>query len=192
MGEGNTTQLSVGERVIDVEDDDPNQAVVVWRPAEKTIADWEFQTSEGTTTTAETNPEYPTDTQLVVVAFETALDEYWDGWLEAEPADLFEGIRENGVHQYGFPESRLAPASEATASTQRDETGTEEEVALPKEFPEIAERLEQSGFDVAYDAGEEVLRVEKHSVEHAIEHDGTIRGKNGMKQRVKVIVDRFL
>ena len=64
--------------MIDTEDDDPNQAVVVWRPSAKTIADWEFQTNEGTMTTAETNPGYPADAQLVVVALETALDEYWE------------------------------------------------------------------------------------------------------------------
>lgn len=48
----------------------------------------------------------------MVVAFETVLDEYWVGWRDAKLADLFESVRGNGVHQYGFPESRLTPADE--------------------------------------------------------------------------------
>ncbi|RBI58573.1 hypothetical protein DMJ13_25920 [halophilic archaeon] len=192
MSDAGMANLSVGDRVIDTEDDDPNQAVVVWCPSEKTIADWEFQTSEGMMTTAETNPEYSADAQLVVVSFEDDLNGYWEGWQDVETGDLFEGVRENGVHQYGFPESRLQHADEATETTESDDPGEEETVALPEEFPEIAERLEQSEYDVEYDTSEEVLRVEKHGVEHAVEHDGTVRGESGIKQRVTEIVDRFL
>ncbi|WP_227377171.1 hypothetical protein [Haladaptatus halobius] len=62
MSESDMTRLSVGDRVIDTEDDDPNVGVVIAKPSEQTIADWEFQTSEGPMTTAEMNPEYPADT----------------------------------------------------------------------------------------------------------------------------------
>ena len=96
------------------------------------------------------------------------------------------------MHQYGFPESRLKPANEETASSERDETVADGEMTLPEEFPETAVRLEQNEFDVTYDAGDQVLRVEKHGVEHTIEHDGTVRGESGMKQRVTVVVNRFL
>jgi hypothetical protein len=71
------TRLSVGGRVIDTDDDDPNVGVVVARPLEKTIADRKISTNNGTTTAVEMNPEYPADSQLVIIAFKSALNGCW-------------------------------------------------------------------------------------------------------------------
>lgn len=193
MSKSTTTRLTVGTRVVDTEDDDPNSGIVVWHPSEKTIADWEYPTDEGTVTTAETNPTYPADTQLVVIAFETALDACWPEWNEAEPDALFEGVREHGVHHYGFPEPRLASADESgREEAESDDTTEQETEAPPEEFTPIMERLEQNEFMVGYDSSEQVLRVEKFGVEHTIDHDGTVQGESGIKRRVETIVNRFL
>lgn len=193
MSESTRGTVSVGTRIIDTEDDDPSLGIVVWRPPEQTIADWKYQTSEGTMTTADTNPDYPADTQLVVIAFETDLDGYWPGWDEASPDDLFEGVCDHDVHHYGFPEPRLTLADERGSDGAESENTIEQEMeAPPEEFVPIMERLEQNEFTIGYDAGEQVLRVEKYGVEHAITHDGTVKGESGIKGRVETIVQRFL
>ncbi|RBI59392.1 hypothetical protein DMJ13_22465 [halophilic archaeon] len=153
-----------------------------------------FQTDGGETTAAETNPKYPADNPLIIVAFETDLDGHWEGWRDADSHSLFDGVCENGVHHYGFPEGRLAfVESEPADDSERAESPEEDSrMPMPQAFPDIAECLEQSEFAVAYDPSEEGLRVEKFGIEHAIEHDGTIRGESGMKSRVSVIVSRFM
>jgi hypothetical protein len=193
MSESTMEKLPIGTRVIDTEDDDPSVGIVVWRSPEQTIADWEFQTSEGPMTTAETNPEYPADTQLVVVAFETDLDASWEGWRDANPDTFFEGVRKHGVRRYGFPEPRLAPADENRRKNGEREVISDEEAEMPpEEFTPIMERLEQNEFAVGYDSSEQVLRVEKYGIEHTIAHDGTVQGESGIKGRVETIVQRFL
>lgn len=194
MSDTDTEPLSVRDRVIDTDDDDPNVGVVVWKPSAMTIADWNFPTDDGQKTVAETNPAYADDSQLVIIAFEDDLNGYWEGWRDADSHSLFDGVCENGVYHYGFPEERLARTeSEPADDSERAESPTEDSrVPVPEAFPDIAERLEQNEFAVAYDPSEEVLRVEKHGVEHAVEHDGTVRGESGIKQHVTVIVDRFL
>ena len=97
MSEMGMTQLSVGDRVIDTDDDNPDEAVVIARPPETTIAEWEFPTNEGPMTTANTNPEYPADAQLVLVSFLSDLNGYWEEWTDADPADLRDGVEANHV-----------------------------------------------------------------------------------------------
>ncbi|MFH5802363.1 hypothetical protein [Haladaptatus sp. CMAA 1911] len=191
MSEMGTTRLSVGDRVIDTDDDNPDEAVVIARPPETTIAEWEFPTNEGPMTTADTNPEYPADAQLVLVSFLSDLNGYWEEWTDADPADLRDGVEANHVHRYGFPEPRLAPVDQSEISPENTEpTGNEAEP--PEQFRPVIERLEQNEFTVSYDVGEQVIRVEKFGVEHTIDQDGTVGGESGIKSRVKSIADRFL
>lgn len=166
----------------------------MWNPSEMTIADWEFHTDDGQTTVAETNPDYPADSSLVIVAFEEDLDGHWEGWREADAHTLFDGVCENGVHHYGFPEERLAHVESQSSADSEYSKSPEHEPRkpLPEAFPDIAERLEHNEFEVVYDPSEQVLRAEKHGIEHAIEHDGTVQGDSGMKRRVEVIVNRFM
>ncbi|WP_227355886.1 hypothetical protein [Haladaptatus salinisoli] len=192
MSESDMKRLSVGDRVIDTEDDDPSVGVVVARPPEQTIAEWEFSTDDGTKTTADTNPEYPAETQLVVIAFKNALNGYWSDWYEADPDELYQGVRENDVHHYGFPEPRLALVSESESETREDTEPTEQQAEPPEQFEPIIERLEQNDFSVAYDADAQELHVEKFGVEHTIDPDGTVQGESGIKGRVETIVNRFL
>ena len=121
-----------GDSVIDTADGDPSEAIVVWRPADRTIADWEYETDSGTTTTAAENPDHPADEQLVVVAYRDKLDRDWPDWQDAD--NLYEGSAERDINQYGFPESRL-------------------ESIVPGELEAewldgLAERLEDAGWSV--------------------------------------------
>jgi hypothetical protein len=191
MSEMGTTRLSVGDRVIDTDDDNPDKAVVIARPPETTIAEWEFPTNEGPMTTADTNPEYPADAQLVLVSFLSDLNGYWEEWTDADPADLRDGVEANHVHRYGFPEPRLAPVDQSETSPENTEP-TDNEAKPPEQFTPVIERLEQNEFTVSYDAGEQVIRVEKFGVEHTIDQEGTVGGESGIKNRVKSIADRFL
>lgn len=192
MSNSNMTRLSVGDRVIDTEDDDPNVGIVIARPPEQTIEDWEFSTSNGPMTTADTNPEYPADTQLVIVSFLSDLNGYWEGWQNVESNELFDGVEDNDVHRYGFPEPRLALADENGSETNPAAEPTEQEVKPPDKFMPIIERLEQNDFSVVYDVDAQELLVEKYGVEHTIDHDGTVQGESGIKGRIETIVNRFL
>ncbi|WP_231188273.1 hypothetical protein [Haladaptatus sp. DYF46] len=142
-------------------------------------------------TTADTNPEYPADAQLVLVSFLSDLNGYWEEWTDADPADLRDGVEANHVHRYGFPEPRLAPVDQSETSPKNTES-SDDEAEPPEQFRPIIERLEQNEFTVSYDADEQVIRVEKFGVEHTIDQEGTVGGESGIKNRVKSIADRFL
>ncbi|WP_231188426.1 hypothetical protein [Haladaptatus sp. DYF46] len=191
MSESNIDSLSIGDRVIDTEDDDPNEGIVIARPPKQTIQDWEFPTSEGPMTTADTNPKYPANTQLVIISFRSDLNDYWEDWRDTDPEDLLEGVEDNSVHRYGFPEPRLTPVVESESQLRQDEKSTDQEAILELYKP-IIERLEQNEFTVEYEADTQALQVEKYGVEHTITRDGTVLGESGIKNRVESIVNRFL
>jgi hypothetical protein len=167
--------MDEGTRVIDGDDDDPNDAVIVWRPEDMTTADWEYEAGGETYTTAESNPGYPDDDQLVLIAFENELDDAWPEWEEADPDDLYEGAKEHDVALFGFPESRI------------EERGPER----PDEFEEIEERLVENGFEVEFDAETGELYAEKYGTEYWIQPDGTVEGDEGLRNRVTSIVSRY-
>jgi len=121
MGDSGMARLSVGARVIDTEDDDPSVGIVVARPSEQTIADWEFSTNDGTKTTADTNQEYPADTQLVIVAFKTALNEYWSEWEYPNNPREASGRDPEAVH------SSKHNSTDVTASINREKLALESE-----------------------------------------------------------------
>jgi hypothetical protein len=168
--------MDEGTRVIDGDDDDPNDAVVVWRPEDKTVADWEYEVDGETYTTAESNPDYPDDDQLVLIVFESALEEAWPEWEEADPGDLYEEVQERDVRLFGFPESRL----------ERNLPDR------PDEFDEIEARLEENGFEVEYDEESGELYTEKYGTEYWVKPDGTVEGDEGLRSRVTSIVSRYM
>ena len=87
--EQSAVTFSVGDSVSDTDDEDPDEAIVVNYPADKTIADWEHETDSGTTTAAAESPEYPSDEQLVIVAFRDAVATALDDWQDLDPDRLF-------------------------------------------------------------------------------------------------------
>lgn len=174
--------MNEGTRVLDREDDDPDEAVVVWRPEDMTIADWEYEADGETYTTAESNPDYPEDEQLVLISFTEQLEAEWPDWEESPP-ELLDGVREREIPRYGFPEGRLVEAED-------DAEG--DTVEIPDEFEVIRERLEENGFQVTLDAETVELHVEKYDTEYVVSADGTVEGESGLRNRVVSIVSRYL
>ncbi|MFB6188396.1 MAG: hypothetical protein ABEI57_00795 [Halapricum sp.] len=173
--------MNEGTRVLDGDDDDPDEAVVVWRPEDTTISDWEYEADGETYTTAESNPDYPEDEQLVLISFVDQLDEQWPEWTASDPADLFDGVREHDVPHYGFPEGRLVEADAIAAEPE-----------IPEEFEVITDRLEENGFAVELDEENAQLHVEKYDTEYVVNADGTVEGEAALRTRVTSIVNRYL
>lgn len=174
MGPDQSTEtFSVGDSVIDSTDDDPNEAIVIWRPADQTIADWEYETDTGTRTTAEANPDCPADEQLVVVAFRSALADGWPDWHDADPADLFEGVGESDITRYGFPERRLEQIEPGELDAQWLEG--------------LADRLADAGWDVTHNTT--TLVVSQFGEEYCITADGTVEGDGDHRTPLENLVE---
>jgi hypothetical protein len=168
-----TGALSVGDSVADTEDDDPDEALVLERPAEQTIADWEYETASGSTTTAEENPEYSADDQLVIVAFRAGVAEAIDDWQALDEDALFEAVAEHDINRYGFPESRL----------EKIEPGELEAEWLDS----LAERFTDAGWEVTHDTTE--LIVTQYDEEYRITADGTVEGDGQYREPLENIVE---
>lgn len=182
--------MDAGTRVYDNEDEFPDDAVVVRRPDEMTITDWEYEADGETYTTAESNPDYPEDEQLVVIAFEAELDEHWPDWRETEDEALAEGVEAHGISTYGFPEGRLTVIEESDDSDDDTDEAAESEPEPPAEFDVLEERFEENGFDVRVEGPQ--LHVEKYGDAYVVEADGTVEGEGGLRNRVTSIAGRYL
>ena len=170
--EQSAVTFSVGDSVADTEDDDPDEAIVVDRPAEKTIADWEHKTDSGTTTAAAENPKYPADEPLVIVAFRDALVDTLDDWQDLDPDTLFEVVVEDDINQYGFPEGRL----------EQIEPGELDSEWLDS----LAERFTDAGWDVTHKTTE--LRLTQYDEEYRITADRTLVGEGVYREPLENIV----
>jgi len=170
--EQSAVTFSSGDSVADTEDDDPDEAIVVDCPADKTIADWEHETDSGTTTTATENPEYPTDEQLVIVAFPDALADTLNDWQDLDPDRLLEQVVEHDINQYGFPAGRL----------EQIEPGELESEWLDS----LAERFTDAGWDVTHKTTE--LRLTQYDEEYRITADGTVVGEGEYREPLENIV----
>jgi len=168
-----TVALSVGDSVVDIEDDDPDEAIVINRPTEKTITDWEHETDSGTTTAAEDNPDYAAEEQLVVVAFRDTITNSIDNWQALDGDALHEQVVEHDITQYGFPESRL----------ERIEPGELDAQWLDS----LAERFDDAGWDVTHNTTE--LIVTQYDEEYRITADGTVDGDGEYREPLENIVE---
>lgn len=168
-----TTTLSVGDSVADTEDDDPNEAIVIKRPSTQTIADWEYETASGVTTTAEENPAYPADDQLVIVAFRSDLADAIDDWQALDAESLFEAVVEHDINRYGFPESRL----------EQIEPGELDSEWLAS----LAERFGDAGWEVTHNTTE--LIVTQYDEEYRITAHGAIEGEGEYRKPLENIVE---
>lgn len=165
--------LSVGDSVADIKDDDPDEALVIKRPPEQTIADWEYETESGSTTTAEENPEYPADDQLVIVAFRSAVTDAIDDWQGLDEEALFEAVVDRDINQYGFPESRL----------EQIEPGELEAEWLDS----LADRFTDAGWEVTHNTT--TLVVTQYDEEYRITAHGTVEGDGEYRTPLKNIVE---
>jgi|APHM01.1.fsa_nt_gi hypothetical protein len=170
--EQSAVTFSVGDSVIDTDDDDPDEAIVVNCPADKTITDWEHETDSGTITTAAENPDYPADEPLVIVAFRDALADTLDDWQALNQNALFEQVVEHDINQYGFPAGRL----------EQIEPGELDAEWLDS----LAERFIDAGWDVTHKTTE--LRLTQYDEEYRITADGTVVGEGEYREPLENIV----
>ena len=171
--DNSTSELSLGDSVIDREDDDPNEAIVIWQPEDRTIIDWKYETDAETVTTAEENPAYPDDEQLVVVAFRTSVADEWPDWWDVAPDTLYESTAERDITQYGFPESRL----ESIESGELDVHW----------LNGLATRLADVGWDVTQEPTE--LVVKQFDDEYRITADGRVEGDGEFRTPLKNLIE---
>jgi hypothetical protein len=165
--------LSVGDSVIDADDDDPDEAIVIEKPAGATIADWEYETDSGTATAADGNPNYPADAQLVVIVFRSALTETVPDWQDTDPDELADRVDNAGIKQYGFPVGRV----------EKIEPG-----AMAAEWLDgLADRFADAGWDVNQEETE--LTVEQYDEKYTITADGTVEGEGEYRTPLENIVE---
>lgn len=153
--------IDVGDKVVDSESDEQNTAVVVLKP-DATISDWEVNDDE---TVADHNPGYEENSSVVLVAFVEDLDEWWEGWREHEPQDLFDEMCERGHKFYAFPRGRLRRLHDLDA---------------------VENALKDAGFP-AEKRNDRVV-IEKFG-EYVVRKDGTVEGDGSVARNVKKIVD---
>jgi hypothetical protein len=168
-----TVSFSVGDSVADIEDNDPDEAIVIAQPTAQTIADWEHETDSGTTTAAEDNPDYPADEQLVVVAFRDAITDSIDDWQALDGETLHEQVVEHDITQYGFPESRLEQIEPGELDAQW--------------LDSLADRFVDAGWDVTHNTTE--LHLMQYDEEYRITTDGTVEGKGEYREPLENIVE---
>lgn len=168
-------ELAVGDSVIDRADDDPDEAIVIWRPADRTITDWQYETDDGTVTAANANPAYHDDESLVVVAYRSALDDVWPDWQQADPDDLYEGTDDREINQYGFPKGRLQAIEPGELDAQWLEG--------------LAERLEDSGWDVTRHPTE--LTVEQFGDTYRVTIDGSVEGEGEYRSPLETLIENY-
>jgi hypothetical protein len=170
-----TEELGLGDSVIDREDDDPSEAIVIWRPEGRTITDWEYEKEGETLTTAEENPGYAEDEQLVVVAYRNTLDNYWPAWEEADLEELYEGTSQRDINQYGFPRDRLRAIEPGELEAQW--------------LDGLADRLADAGWDVTREPTE--LVVEQFGEQYRITADASVEGGGNYQTPLETLVENY-
>lgn len=92
-----------GTHVVDMEDVDPDPAVVI-NMLDVRISDWIVYGNE---TVADQNPTYDPEDRVVIVAFEHLLEQEWPDWRRNPPYRLFEGVVDRRIKFHAFPRARL-------------------------------------------------------------------------------------
>lgn len=134
-------EFSVGEKVHDQDDDDPSPGYVVKLP-EPRADEW---TAYENTTVAESNPEYPSDAQVVVLVYKNKMDHISE-WDQSTPLERGE-LREVGAKPYSFPAPRLAHGhSQSSGDLDAPETET-----TTLNLDALGERLSGADWEVRRD-----------------------------------------
>lgn len=178
--ETDDTQFLPGTVVVDREDREPTPAVVINRPP-CTCNEWvAYRDSETDreVTVAEDNPEYDSESDLVVVAFRETLEEQ-----DPEKLPIEEPIQlaELNCRHYGFPKGRLqvvddttngspndqldrSVASECSSAESKFESETDSEAADRETGPNSGETRSQDSVDEGSSEKEEVVDSEKREL----------------------------
>ena len=100
--------LQPGDRVVDREAAEPQAAVVI-KLADETAEEWTVYGDE-TVDFQNREYDYAPGEQVVLVSYETILDENWEYWEAADPDDLFYEVLTRSIKFHAFPEGRLQRA----------------------------------------------------------------------------------
>lgn len=173
--DASTHEFALGDSAIDTEDDDPSEAIVIRRPDDETITDWEYEKDDDMLTTAEENPAYPDDEQLVVIAYRNSLEDDWPDWRDIAPERLYEGTSERDINQYGFPESRLRPIEPGELEAQW--------------LDGLADRLRDAGWDVTSEPTE--LVVQQFGEQYRITAEGAIEGQGDYRTPLENLIENY-
>lgn len=175
--------MDPGDFVIDVDDDDPDLAVVIARPNER-IDEWTVTGGDGNErTVAADNPDYDPDEPVVVVAFvESGLEANWSNWSDADPDALADGAAEHDVRRYAFPESRLRTCSGAEVVRYHPQTAVDVEA--------LQTRLEDANWTVSTTA--DGLIVEKAGDEYHIHPSGEVTGDGSLLSPLSNMVGQYV
>lgn len=196
-----------GALVVDREDDDPTVAVVLNTPP---VPADEWTVPRLGRTVAEDNPDYSTESPVVVVAFRDHLEEQVPEWDDHEGYWPITELNEQQVRYYAFPAARLehvaagegseAEVVESGASENDEDSESSEDGggAEPEPEPEpepavdldgLTQRLEDAGCAVTRrDRG---LRVSKLGEMYLIKPSGQVEGDGALRDRLADIVDQF-
>jgi hypothetical protein len=176
-GAPDSEAFDLGDRVLDREDDDPDEAVVVNRPP-VAAEEWTvFHENGEEVTVADDNPGYDPKAEVIVVAFAAELEDAHPAYDADEPLALAEAE----CYTYAFPPGRLERVDD-----------TDPEALLGEDMSALRERLEDAGADVTVerDGRDAVLLVEKLGREHRITADGEVSGP--LAGRLSEVVDEYL
>jgi len=167
---------SYGTLVVDGDDPDPDLAVVVNHP-KKVASEWEID--DAGTTVADLNPEYPTDSPLIVVVFKHTLDGYDPQWEkyphENRPLTEF---AEAGIPYYTFPRERITTGPPKLVSETIDPT-----IQAKAIHDRLADQM-----DCYYEDPQTVI-AEKFDDTYRLRHGEIISGDGVLYERLQTVVD---
>ena len=172
-------EFRVGDEVHDTDDDDPSAGYVVKLP-EPRAEEW---TAYGKTTVAESNPEYPSDAQVVVVVYENKMHHISE-WDRSTPLERSE-IREAGAKPYSFPAPRIAHGH-IQSSSDPDAPETEETTV---EMDALDERLSGADWEVHRDGDD--LIAERWGETYRVEPGGEIEGDGDLRNPLETLVSNY-
>lgn len=176
---GGHDSVSIGSRVIDSDDDDPDPAVVVNLPPVPASA-WDLPALGATV--AEENPQYPSDADVAVVVFEHALVNSRPEYEGDDPIP----IKEIDAPWYAFPEPRLA-----VIGTFGEEPEPEPEPEPTTALQAIAERLRAGGMSIEI-VEDDRLRASKLGQEYEVTDAGTVVGDGALRDRLREAISEVM
>lgn len=189
MNDAVSTDLSIGDVVIDREDERPDPAAVVNLPP-KRVDEWDARWSRGDpVTVAEDNPGYASDAQVVEVVYLDRLREAYPTWSGESAIRLVE-LNERAVNHYSFPRPRLQHVGELEPD---DAAGEEAPVGMAVGFRALTAHLV-----VVHDAQMDgsrapaALVVERDGVTYRITADGRVEGEGPVAERLEDLSSTYL
>lgn len=172
-------EFTIGEKVHDQDDSDPSPGYVVNLP-EPRAEEW---IAYENTTVAESNPEYSSDAQVVVVVYKNKMARI-SGWDQTTPLEK-ETLREANVKPYSFPAPRLAHGHSQSPG-EPDAPETEQTTV---NLDALDERLSGADWEVHRDGDD--LIAERWGETYRVEPSGEINGEGDLRGPLETLVENY-